>query len=112
MLVGVVVNNAIVLIDYINLLRARGERVAEAIVNGGRSRLRPVMITTFTSVAGMSPLIFSRGQGAAMWKPMGATVGGGLLFAMIVSLVLVPTLYSLVHAGAERRRLAAANRPG
>lgn len=106
MLVGVVVNNAIVLIDYIRLLRARGELVAEAIVNGGRSRLRPVMITTLTSVAGMTPMVFSQGEGSAMWKPMGATIAGGLLFAMFVTLVLVPTLYSLFHSGAERRRLA------
>ena len=108
MLVGVVVNNAIVLIDYINLLRARGQRVAEAIVNGGRSRLRPVLITTLTSVVGMAPMVFSRGEGAAMWKPMGATIAGGLLFAMLITLVLVPTLYSLVHTRAERKRLEAA----
>ncbi len=108
MLVGVVVNNAIVLIDYINLLRARGQRVAEAIVDGGRSRLRPVLITTLTSVAGMAPMVFGHGEGAAMWKPMGATIGGGLLFSMLVTLVLVPTLYSLFHTRAERKRLAAA----
>lgn len=108
MLVGVVVNNAIVLVDYINLLRARGQRVAEAIVNSGRSRLRPVLITTLTSVAGVVPMVFGRGEGAAMWRPMGATIGGGLLFSMLVTLVLVPTLYSLFHTRAERKRLAAA----
>ncbi len=108
MLVGVVVNNAIVLIDYINLLRARGMRIAEAIEQGGRSRLRPVMITTFSSVAGMSPMVFSRGEGAAMWKPMGATIAGGLLFSMLITLVFVPVLYSLVHARAERKRLGKA----
>lgn len=107
MLVGVVVNNAIVLIDYINLLRARGQSLAEAIENGGRSRLRPVLITTLTSVSGMLPMVFSRGEGAAMWRPMGATVAGGLLFAMLVTLVLVPILYSLVHSRAERKRVAA-----
>ncbi len=107
MLVGVVVNNAIVLIDYINLLRARGQRIADAIENAGRSRLRPVMITTLTSVAGVTPMVFGHGEGSAMWKPMGATIGGGLLFSMLVTLVLVPTLYSLVHSRAERTRLAA-----
>lgn len=105
MLVGVVVNNAIVLVDYTNLLRARGQRVAEAIQNAGRSRLRPVLITTLTSVAGMAALVFGGGEGSAMWKPMGATIGGGLLFAMLITLVLVPTLYSLFHAPAERKRL-------
>lgn len=107
-LVGVVVNNAIVLIDYINLLRARGQALAEAIENAGRSRLRPVLITTLSSVAGMMPMVFSDGEGAAMWKPMGATVAGGLLFSMLITLVLVPTLYSLAHSRAERKRLAAA----
>jgi len=104
--VGVVVNNAIVLIDYINLLRARGQLIAEAIENAGRSRLRPVLITTLTSVAGVTPMVFGRGEGSAMWKPMGATIGGGLLFSMLVTLVLVPVLYSLAHSRAERKRLA------
>ncbi len=108
MLVGVVVNNAIVLIDYINLLRARGQRIADAIENGGRSRLRPVLITTLTSVAGVTPMVFSKGEGAAMWKPMGATIAGGLLVSMLITLVLVPILYSLVHSRAERKRLEAA----
>ena len=106
-LVGVVVNNAIVLIDFINLLRARGQPLAEAIIEAGRSRLRPVLITTLSSVAGMLPMVFGGGEGAAMWKPMGATVAGGLLFSMLITLVLVPTLYSLAHSRAERKRLAA-----
>ncbi len=108
MLVGVVVNNAIVLIDYINLLRARGQLIAAAIENAGRSRLRPVLITTLTSVAGMVPMIVSRGEGSAMWKPMGATIAGGLTVSMLITLVLVPVLYSLAHSRAERKRLAAA----
>ncbi|MBP5786251.1 MAG: efflux RND transporter permease subunit, partial [Kiritimatiellae bacterium] len=107
MLVGVVVNNAIVLIDYINLLRARGEPLGQAIENAGRSRLRPVLITTLSSCAGMSPMVFGGGEGSAMWRPMAATIAGGLLFAMLVTLVLVPTLYSLVHSRAEKKRLAA-----
>lgn len=107
MLVGVVVNNAIVLIDYINLLRARGEALKDAIVDAGRSRLRPVLITTLSTCAGMAPMVFSTGEGAAMWKPMGATIAGGLLFAMLITLVLVPTLYSYAHSRGERKRLAA-----
>jgi len=108
MLVGVVVNNAIVLIDFIGLLRARGAPLQEAIVEAGRSRLRPVLITTLSSVAGMLPMVFSRGEGSAMWRPMGATVAGGLLFAMFITLLLVPVLYSLAHQREERKRLAAA----
>lgn len=111
LLVGVVVNNAIVLIDYVNLLRARGEGLADAIVHAGRSRLRPVMITTLTTVLGMTPMILSRGEGAATWRPMAATIAGGLLFSMLITLVLVPVLYSLVHARmARRRELAAAGK--
>ena len=113
LLVGVVVNNAIVLIDYVNLLRARGEGLADAIVHAGRSRLRPVLITTLTTVLGMTPMILSRGEGAATWRPMAATIAGGLLFSMLITLVLVPALYSLVHARqARRRERAAAGKAG
>ena len=104
MLVGVVVNNAIVLVDYINLLRARGESLADAIVHAGRSRLRPVLITTMTTTLGMVPMIVSRGEGAATWKPMAVTIAGGLTFSMLVTLVLVPVLYSLAHSRRARRR--------
>lgn len=104
LLVGVVVNNAIILIDYINLLRARGESTANAIVHAGRSRLRPVLITTMTTSLAMVPMIISSGEGAATWKPMAATVSGGLLFSMLVTLVLIPTIYSLVHTHLARHR--------
>lgn len=112
LLVGLVVNNAIVLVDYVNLLRARGQGLADAIVNAGRSRLRPVLITTLTTSLGMVPMILSRGEGAATWKPMAATIAGGLLGSMLVTLVLVPTLYSLVHARRARRREQAAAEKG
>lgn len=112
LLVGVVVNNAIVLIDYVNLLRARGQGLSAAIVNAGRSRLRPVLITTMTTVLGMTPMILSRGEGAATWKPMAATIVGGLLVSMLVTLVLVPTLYSLAHSRLARRREPAAAEKG
>ena len=112
LLVGVVVNNAIVLIDYVNLLRARGQGLSDAIVNAGRSRLRPVLITTMTTVLGMVPMILSRGEGAATWKPMAATIVGGLTFSMLVTLVLVPTLYSLVHSRRARRQEQSAAEKG
>ena len=112
LLVGVVVNNAIVLIDYINLLRARGQTLSRAIVNAGRSRLRPVLITTMTTSLAMLPMILSRGEGAATWKPMAATIVGGLTFSMLVTLVLVPTLYSLVHSRRARKREQAAAMKG
>ncbi len=112
LLVGVVVNNAIVLIDYINLLRARGQELSRAIVNAGRSRLRPVLITTMTTSLAMLPMILSRGEGAATWKPMAATIVGGLTFSMLVTLVFVPTLYSLVHSRRARKQEQAAAAKG
>jgi len=110
--VSELVNNAIVLIDYINLLRARGQTLSGAIVNAGRSRLRPVLITTMTTSLAMLPMILSRGEGAATWKPMAATIVGGLTFSMLVTLVLVPTLYSLVHSRRARKREQAAAMKG
>ena len=112
LLVGVVVNNAIVLIDYVNLLRLRGQSLSDAIVNAGRSRLRPVLITTMTTSLGMLPLILGRGEGAATWKPLAATIVGGLVCSMLVTLVLVPTLYSLVHSRRARRQEQAAAEKG
>ena len=102
LLVGIVVNNSIVLVDYVNLLRARGRALREAIVEGGRQRLRPVMITTCTTVLGMMPMATSHGDGSATWRPLGLVVVGGLAVASLVSMVLVPTLYYIV----ERRRAA------
>lgn len=112
LLVGVVVNNAIVLIDYINLLRARGQSLTEAIVHAGRSRLRPVLITTMTTSLAMIPMILSQGEGAATWKPMAATIVGGLTFSMLVTLVLVPTLYSLAHSRMAHKQEQAAAEKG
>ena len=100
LLVGIVVNNSIVLVDYVNLLRARGRALREAIVEGGRQRLRPVMITTCTTVLGMMPMATSHGDGSATWRPLGLVVVGGLALASVVSLILVPTLYFI----AEKRR--------
>ena len=100
LLVGIVVNNSIVLVDYVNRLRARGRALREAIVEGGRQRLRPVLITTCTTVLGMLPMALSHGDGSATWRPLGLVVVGGLAAATLVSMVLVPTLYYMV----ERRR--------
>ena len=97
LLIGVVVNNAIILIDYINLLRARGEKLLEAVVNSGRQRLRPVLITTITTLLGMLPMALSTATGSAMWRPLGLTVVGGLSVSTIVSLIIVPTLYYIVE---------------
>ena len=103
LLVGVVVNNSIVLVDCVNRLRAEGIPLREAIVEGGRRRLRPVLITTFTTVLGMLPMALSHGDGSATWRPLGLVVVGGLSVATLVSMVLVPTLYYLAERRRERR---------
>ncbi|MDF1572093.1 MAG: efflux RND transporter permease subunit [Bacteroidales bacterium] len=95
MLVGIVVKNAIVLVDYINLMRDRGFALTEAIVESGRSRLRPVLMTSVTTILGMLPLALSKGDGSEIWSPMGISVIGGLIFSTFITLVLVPVVYHL-----------------
>ena len=97
LLLGVVVNNAIVLIDYIGLLRARGVKLFDAIVQTGRQRLRPVLITTLTTLLGMMPMAFSHSDGSSVWRPLGLTVIGGLSVSTIVTLIIVPVLYYIVE---------------
>jgi HAE1 family hydrophobic/amphiphilic exporter-1 len=93
MLIGIVVKNGIVLIDYISLNRERGMSIRRAVIDGGRSRLRPVVMTTLTTILGMVPMAVGTGQGAEMWRPMGTAVIGGLTFSTILTLLFVPTLY-------------------
>ncbi len=95
MLIGIVVNDGIVLISFIGILRRRGLDVYSAIIEGGRSRLRPVVCTTCTTALAMTPLAFSRGEGSEIWVPFAITVIGGLLVGTVVTLVLMPTLYSV-----------------
>jgi len=93
MLVGIVVNNAIVLIDYTNILRARGYALTDAIRAAGRQRLRPVLITTSTTILGMLPLAMSFKEGSESWRPLGIVAIGGLSVSTLITLVLVPTMY-------------------
>lgn len=105
MLVGIVVKNGIVMVDYINLNRERGMGIIQAVVKGGRSRLRPVLMTTLTTVLGMLPLAMSNSQGSEMWKSMAVTVIGGLTVSTILTLVLVPTIYAMFGSvGVKRSR--------
>ncbi len=103
MLVGIVVKNAIVLVDYINLMRARGLVLNEAIVQSGKSRLRPVLMTSLTTILGMLPLAMSTGSGSEIWSPMGIAVIGGLIFSTIVTLILVPIIYHIMFRRSEKR---------
>lgn len=105
MLIGIVVKNGIVLIDYINLNRERGMNVISAVVNGGKSRLRPVVMTTLTTILGMIPMAIGTGQGAEMWRPMGVAVIGGLTASSILTLLFVPTIYCIfAGTGMVRKR--------
>ena len=104
MLVGMVVKNAIVLIDYINLNRERGMSIITAVVHGGRSRLRPVLMTTLTTILGMVPLAIGTGQGSEMWKSLGISIIGGMTFSTIITLLLIPALYSMMAGYGVRRK--------
>lgn len=96
MLVGIVVNNGIILVDYTNLLRDRGIPMLEACLEAGTSRLRPVLMTTLTTILGMLPMCFSSDGQAAMIQPIGIAVVGGLTSSTFVTLILIPVLYSVV----------------
>ncbi|WP_455207865.1 efflux RND transporter permease subunit [Kaarinaea lacus] len=97
MLAGIVVNNAIVLVEYIEIVRAKGMAKNEAIIHAAKIRLRPILMTTLTTVVGMLPLALGWGEGAEMLQPLAVTIVSGLSFSMIVSLMLVPAIYSLLH---------------
>lgn len=104
MLIGIVVKNAIVLIDYINLMRDRGYPLNEAITLSGKSRLRPVLMTAMTTILGMLPLALSTGEGAEVWSPMGIAIIGGLIFSTIITMILVPVVYRLFAVSGARKR--------
>jgi len=104
MLVGMVVKNAIVLIDYINLNRERGMSIITAVTHGGRSRLRPVLMTTLTTILGMVPLAIGTGQGSEMWQSLGISIIGGMTFSTIITLILIPALYSMMAGYGVRRK--------
>ena len=113
MLAGIVVNNAIVLIDYINTLRRRGMPRDEAIVRAGGVRLRPILMTTATTVLGLMPLALGLGDGAELRSPMAIAVISGLITSTALTLVLIPTVYALaddavsVLTGKRRREASA-----
>ncbi len=97
MLAGIVVNNGIVLIDYINQLRRKGKDTYEAIVEAAKVRLRPILMTTMTTVLGLLPMALGTGEGAEIRSPMALTVIGGLLCATILTLLVIPSLYAVVE---------------
>jgi HAE1 family hydrophobic/amphiphilic exporter-1 len=103
-LLGVVVKNGIVLIDYTILMRERGMNIIDASVTAARSRLRPILMTTLTTVLGMLPLALGRGEGSEIWRSLGMTVCWGLSISTVVTLILIPVLYCAFATGQENRK--------
>jgi len=103
-LVGIVVNNGIVLVDYTNTLRKRGMGLTEACLEAGRSRLRPVLMTSLTTILGMVPLAFFPGEGTETVRPIGQTIVGGLSVSSLMTLFVTPVLYSLFNRKKEHSR--------
>lgn len=109
MLVGIVVKTGIVMVDFTNLLRERGMAVSQAVIAAGKSRLRPVLMTSVSAILGMIPLAIAAGEGSAMWRPMGIAIIGGLTFSTIITLIIIPIVYTMFGASnmrKERKRLA------
>ena len=105
MLIGIVVKNGIVLIDYTQLLRERGIGLIRSAVMAARSRLRPILMTTLTTILGMLPMAVNQGVGAEMWRPLGISVIGGLTVSTILTLIYVPSMFCIFGAvGINRRR--------
>jgi len=102
-LMGIVVKNGIVLIDYTILMRERGKSVTEASVIAAKSRLRPILMTTLTTVLGMIPMAIGQGEGSEMWRSLGMVVAWGLSISTLVTLVIIPTVYASVTSWQERR---------
>lgn len=102
MLVGIVVNNAIVLVDYINKLRQRGLGIHEAIITAGPKRLRPILMTALTTILALLPMVFSSADGAEMQRPLAMMVMGGLVSSTMLTLIVVPVLYTYFDALAHR----------
>ena len=105
MLVGIVVNNGIILVDYTNLLVGRGVPMMEACLEAGRSRFRPVLMTTLTTILGMLPMCFASDGQSSMVQPIAVAVVGGLISSTFVTLLIIPVLYSLVMKVKPKKRL-------
>jgi HAE1 family hydrophobic/amphiphilic exporter-1 len=103
-LVGVVVNNGIVLVDYTNTLRARGMKVREACLEAGRNRLRPILMTSLTTILGMTPIAFFPGAGADTIQPIGKTFVGGLTISTLMTLFVTPVMYSLLNSRHDKKQ--------
>ena len=104
MLIGIVVKNGIVLIDYLILCRECGMNILDAAVTAARSRLRPILMTTLTTVLGMIPMAIGTGECSEMWRSLGVTVAWGLSVSTVVTLVLIPTIYCVFATRQEKHK--------
>ncbi len=104
MLAGIVVNNAIVMVEQIEIERDQGLEMVEAIVEGARLRLRPILMTTLTTVVGMIPLAVGFGEGSEMLQPLAVVIVSGLSFSMLVTLILIPSIYRLLHIFRDKKK--------
>jgi len=103
MLIGIVVKNGIILVDYTNLEADRGLSMKNAVITAGRSRLRPVLMTSLTMILAMIPMIVTRGSGSEMWRPMAIAIFFGLTVSTMVTLILIPTIYTIFGVGKIKR---------
>jgi HAE1 family hydrophobic/amphiphilic exporter-1 len=113
MLVGIVTKNGIVMVDFTNLLIERGTPTLEAVVISGKSRLRPVLMTSVTTILGMLPMALGFGDGSELWQPMGIAIIGGMTFSTLLTLFVIPVLYSMFQLRADNKaeaKLARAER--
>ena len=104
MLVGIVVKNGIVMVDYTNLLIERGTSMLDAVVAAGKSRLRPVLMTSLTTIFGMVPMAMGWGDGSELWQPMGVAVIGGLTCSTFLTLLVVPTIYASFGVREQKKK--------
>lgn len=103
MLAGIIVNNGIVLVDYINLLRKRGRSIHEAVIEAGGNRLRPILMTTLTTILALIPMAFFPGEGAELVAPIGKSVVGGMAVGSLLTLFLIPVIYEIFNRMSEKR---------
>ena len=106
MLSGIIVNNGIVMVDYMNQLRENGMEKAEAIITAGKTRIRPVLMTALTTILSLSTMVFSKDMGAEMTKPMAIVTIGGLVYGTLLTLFVIPAVYAIfIGRGKKSKKL-------
>ncbi len=104
MMAGIVVSNAILLVDYTNILRKRGLKLHDAVVSAGKTRLRPILMTSFTTMLALVPMALGFGEGGEMYSPLAVAVISGLFISMVLTLIFIPTLYTVFEERLKRKQ--------